>query len=98
MLTKRGFDRLAGILCVSIFLAFAISLPLGETEVNWERDKIEESLRDVIYHQWTYLASSAFFLLGSMILVTGVAPSICCSEAMSGTSPFAGSWDCLPLA
>ena len=74
MLTKRGFDRLAGILFISIFVAFAVALLFGGTEVNWDRDKIEESLADVIDNQEIYFTNQAFFLLGGLTLITAAGP------------------------
>ena len=74
MLSKRGFDKFAGILFISIFVAFAIALLFGETSVDWERDKIEDSLQEIIDNEAIWTTSVAFFIAGAVTLILAAGP------------------------
>ena len=74
MLSKRGFDRLAGVLFISIFVTFAVGIVLGEPGVDWERDKVEESLREVIDDQEIRVTGGAFLLAGAFALMAAAGP------------------------
>ena len=76
MLSKLGCDRLVGILFIAIFVAFAIVLLFGETEVEWELDKIKKSLQEIIDSQEVWATSEAFFLVGAFALMLAVVGSL----------------------
>ena len=70
MLSKRATDRIADILLVLIFVAFAIFIG---TFVEFDRDRedVRESLADVIDDEALYATSWAFNLAGGLLLVAG---------------------------
>ena len=73
VLSKRYIERVAGILFIVLFVAFAIAILTGEPEVDFNREDVRESLIEVIDDQETFVTSVIFFLVGSLLLVAAAA-------------------------
>ena len=69
MLSKRGIERIAGILLIVLFVAFAIGILFGEAEVEIDREGVHESLQEIIDDQEFFVTSLIFFLAGSLLLL-----------------------------
>ena len=73
MLTKRGVERVAGVLLIVLFVAFAIAILFGEAEVEIDREDVRASLQEVIDDQEFFVTSLIFLLAGSLLLVGAAA-------------------------
>ena len=73
MLSKRGVERVAGVLLITLFVSFAIAILTGEPEVDFNRDDVRASLQEVIDDQEIFVTSVIFFLAGSLLLVAAAA-------------------------
>ena len=68
MLSKRDIDRIAGILLISIFVAFTIFIGTF-VDFDIDRGEVRDSLQDIMDDEALYVTSWAFKLAGSLLLI-----------------------------
>ncbi len=69
MLSKRSGERIAGVLCVLLFVAFAVGSITGD-EIDFDRDQIRQSMERVIEDQGLIITSNISGLAMSLLLIT----------------------------
>ena len=68
MLSRRDIDRIAGILLVLVFAAFAVFI-LTFVEYGIDREEIRPNLQDIVDDGARYATSWSFYLAGGLLLV-----------------------------